>query len=97
MLWAWLIFPHPGVGTLWLLDRLSHRVPAAGPPHDLGRHSPESTRSLESAQIAQGVVELPAAHRDHACCFTPGLVAAWLLLFIASVRETWARPSLLMG
>src|SRR6187455_2786175 len=96
MMWAWLVFPIPIYGTLWLLliAYLTVFLP-------LGLRTVSGVilqidRSLEeSAQMCGAswgyrlrTVTMPL--------LKPGLVAAWLLLFIASVRELGASI-LLMG
>jgi len=96
MLWAWLIVPVPIYGTLWLLliAYLTVFLP-------LGLRTVSGVilqidRTLEeSAQMCGAswgyrirTVTMPLLR--------PGLVAAWLLLFIASVRELGASI-LLMG
>ncbi len=96
MLWAWLIVPVPIYGTLWLLliAYLTVFLP-------LGLRTVSGVilqidRSLEeSAQVCGAswsyrmrTITMPLVR--------PGLVAAWLLLFIASVRELGASI-LLMG
>ena len=96
MLWAWLIVPIPIYGTLWLLliAYLTVFLP-------LGIRTISSVilqidRTLEeSAQMCGAswgyrmrTVTMPLLR--------PGLIAAWLLLFIASVRELGASI-LLMG
>jgi iron(III) transport system permease protein len=96
MLWAWLIFPLPIYGTLWLLliAYLTVFLPLGF--RTISGVILQVDRTLEeSAQMCGAgwgyrmrTVTLPLLR--------PGLVAAWLLLFIASVRELGASI-LLMG
>jgi iron(III) transport system permease protein len=96
MLWAWLIFPLPIYGTLWLLLIAYLTVFLPLGLRTIAGVILQVDRSLEeSAQMCGAgwgyrmrTVTLPLLR--------PGLVAAWLLLFIASVRELGASI-LLMG
>ncbi len=96
MLWAWLIFPLPIYGTLWLLLIAYLTVFLPLGLRTISGVILQVDRSLEeSAQVCGArwgyrlrTVTLPLLR--------PGLTAAWLLLFIASVRELGASI-LLMG
>ena len=96
MLWAWLIFPLPVYGTLWLLLIAYLTVFLPLGLRTISGVILQIDRTLEeSAQMCGAgwgyrmrTVTLPLLR--------PGLVAAWLLLFIASVRELGASI-LLMG
>jgi len=96
MLWAWLIFPIPIYGTLWLLLIAYLTVFLPLGLRTISGVMLQIDRSLEeSAQMCGAswgyrlrTVTMPLLR--------PGLVAAWLLLFIASVRELGASI-LLMG
>ncbi len=96
MLWAWLIFPLPIYGTLWLLLIAYLTVFLPLGLRTISGVILQIDRSLEeSAQVCGArwgyrlrTVTLPLLR--------PGLTAAWLLLFIASVRELGASI-LLMG
>ncbi|HEY2992035.1 MAG TPA: iron ABC transporter permease [Methylomirabilota bacterium] len=96
MLWAWLIFPLPIYGTLWLLLIAYLTVFLPLGLRTISGVILQVDRTLEeSAQMCGAgwgyrmrTVTLPLLR--------PGLVAAWLLLFIASVRELGASI-LLMG
>src|SRR6266850_1946925 len=96
MLWAWLIFPLPIYGTLWLLliAYLTVFLPLglrtiAGVILQIDRSLEESAQMCGAGWgYRMRTVTLPLLR--------PGLVAAWLLLFIASVRELGASI-LLMG
>src|SRR5262249_50096049 len=96
MLWAWLIFPIPIYGTLWLLLIAYLTVFLPLGLRTISGVMLQIDRTLEeSAQMCGAswgyrlrTVTMPLLR--------PGLVAAWLLLFIASVRELGASI-LLMG
>jgi len=96
MLWAWLIFPLPIYGTLWLLliAYLTVFLPLglrtiAGVILQVDRSLEESAQMCGAAWgYRLRTVTMPL--------LKPGLIAAWLLLFIASVRELGASI-LLMG
>ena len=96
MLWAWLVFPIPIYGTLWLLLIAYLTVFLPLGLRTISGVILQLDRSLEeSAQMCGAswgyrlrTVTMPL--------LKPGLVAAWLLLFIASVRELGASI-LLMG
>ena len=96
MLWAWLVFPIPIYGTLWLLLIAYLTVFLPLGLRTISGVILQVDRSLEeSAQMCGAswgyrlrTVTMPL--------LKPGLVAAWLLLFIASVRELGASI-LLMG
>jgi iron(III) transport system permease protein len=96
MLWAWLVFPIPIYGTLWLLLIAYLTVFLPLGLRTIAGVILQIDRSLEeSAQMCGAgwgyrlrTVTMPLLR--------PGLIAAWLLLFIASVRELGASI-LLMG
>jgi len=96
MLWAWLIFPIPIYGTLWLLliAYLTVFMPLglrtiAGVMLQIDRSLEESAQMCGASWgYRMRTVTMPLLR--------PGLIAAWLLLFIASVRELGASI-LLMG
>jgi iron(III) transport system permease protein len=96
MMWAWLIFPIPIYGTLWLLliAYLTVFLPLgirtiAGVMLQVDRTLEESAQMCGAPWAYRiGTITMPL--------LAPGLIAAWLLLFIASVRELGASI-LLMG
>src|SRR6266404_5335071 len=96
MLWAWLIFPIPIYGTLWLLliAYLTVFLPLglrtiAGVMLQIDRSLEESAQMCGASWgYRMRTVTMPLLR--------PGLIATWLLLFIASVRELGASI-LLMG
>ena len=87
MMWAWLIFPIPIYGTLWILLIAYLTVFLPLGVRAISGVMLQIDRSLEEcAQMCgaswayrTGTVTMPLLR--------PGLLAAWLLLFIASVRE----------
>src|SRR6266404_5170613 len=96
MLWAWLVFPIPIYGTLWLLliAYLTVFLPLglrtiAGVMLQIDRSLEESAQMCGASWgYRMRTVTMPLLR--------PGLIATWLLLFIASVRELGASI-LLMG
>jgi iron(III) transport system permease protein len=87
LLWAWLYIPIPIYGTLWLLGiaYLTVFLPLgmrtmAGVVLQVDRGLEECARVCGASWIYQmRTVTLPLLR--------PGMVAAWLLIFIAGVRE----------
>lgn len=96
MMWAWLIFPIPIYGTLWLLLIAYLTVFLPLGIRTISGVMLQVDRSLEESAQMCGA---PWAYRIRTITMPllrPGLMAAWLLLFIASVRELGASI-LLMG
>jgi len=96
MMWAWLIFPIPIYGTLWLLLIAYLTVFLPLGIRSISGVMLQVDRSLEESAQMCGA---PWAYRIRTITMPllrPGLVAAWLLLFVASVRELGASI-LLMG
>jgi iron(III) transport system permease protein len=96
MLWAWLVFPIPIYGTLWLLLIAYLTVFLPLGLRTISGVILQVDRSLEECAQMCGA---PWGYRLRTVTMPllkPGLVAAWLLLFIASVRELGASI-LLMG
>src|SRR5690242_12565211 len=90
MLWAWLIFPIPIYGTLWLLLIAYLTVFLPLGLRTIAGVMLQIDRSLEESAQMCGA---PWGYRLRTVTMPllrPGLVAAWLLLFIASVRELGA-------
>ena len=96
MMWAWLVFPIPIYGTLWLLliAYLTVFLPLgvrtiAGVMLQIDKSLDECAQMCGASwSFRMRTVTVPL--------LVPGLIAAWLLLFIASVRELGASI-LLMG
>jgi iron(III) transport system permease protein len=96
MMWAWLIFPIPIYGTLWLLLIAYLTVFLPLGIRTISGVMLQVDRSLEESAQMCGA---PWAYRIRTITMPllrPGLIAAWLLLFVASVRELGASI-LLMG
>jgi iron(III) transport system permease protein len=96
MLWAWLVFPIPIYGTLWLLLIAYLTVFLPLGLRTISGVMLQIDRTLEESAQMCGA---PWGYRIRTVTMPllrPGLVAAWLLLFIASVRELGASI-LLMG
>ena len=90
LLWAWLVIPIPIYGTLWLLGiaYLTVLLPLglrtlAGVVMQIDRSLEECARVCGASWSYQmRTVTLPLLR--------PGIVAAWLLIFISAVRELGA-------
>lgn len=96
MLWAWLVFPIPIYGTLWLLLIAYLTVFLPLGIRTISGVMLQIDKSLEESAQMCGA---PWSYRMRTVTMPllrPGLIAAWLLLFIASVRELGASI-LLMG
>src|SRR4051795_10775736 len=90
MMWAWIVFPIPIYGTLWLLLIAYLTVFLPLGVRTISGVMLQIDRSLEECAQMCGA---PWAYRTRTVTMPllrPGLVAAWLLLFIASVRELGA-------
>jgi iron(III) transport system permease protein len=96
LMWAWVVFPIPIYGTLWLLliAYLTVFLPLgvrtiAGVMLQIDKSLDECAQMCGASwAFRMRTVTIPLLR--------PGLVAAWLLLFIASIRELGASI-LLMG
>ncbi|HVZ37374.1 MAG TPA: iron ABC transporter permease, partial [Polyangiaceae bacterium] len=96
MMWAWLVFPIPIYGTLWLLLIAYLTVFLPLGVRTIAGVMLQIDKSLEECAQMCGA---PWAFRTRTITVPllwPGLIAAWVLLFIASVRELGASI-LLMG
>jgi len=90
MMWAWLVFPIPIYGTLWLLLIAYLTVFLPLGVRTIAGVMLQIDRSLEESAQMCGA---PWGYRLRTVTMPllrPGLIAAWLLLFIASVRELGA-------
>ena len=96
MLWAWLIFPIPVYGTLWLLLIAYLTVFLPLGLRTISGVILQIDRSLEESAQMCGASWSYRLRTVTMPLLRPGLIAAWLLLFIASVRELGASI-LLMG
>ena len=96
MLWAWLIFPIPIYGTLWLLLIAYLTVFLPLGVRTISGVMLQIDKSLEECAQMCGASWGYRLRTVTMPLLRPGLLAAWLLLFIASVRELGASI-LLMG
>ena len=96
MLWAWLLFPIPVYGTLWLLLIAYLTVFLPLGLRTISGVILQIDRSLEESAQMCGASWSYRLRTVTMPLLRPGLIAAWLLLFIASVRELGASI-LLMG
>jgi iron(III) transport system permease protein len=96
MMWAWLVFPIPIYGTLWLLLIAYLTVFLPLGIRTISGVMLQIDKSLEECAQMCGA---PWGYRIRTVTMPllrPGLLAAWFLLFIASVRELGASI-MLMG
>ncbi|HTX55012.1 MAG TPA: iron ABC transporter permease [Candidatus Baltobacteraceae bacterium] len=96
MMWAWLVFPIPIYGTLWLLLIAYLTVFLPLGVRTIAGVLLQIDKNLEECAQMCGA---PWGYRLRTVTLPllrPGVLAAWLLLFIASVRELGASI-LLMG
>src|SRR5262245_33642061 len=96
MMWAWLIFPIPIYGTLWLLLIAYLTVFLPLGVRTISGVMLQIDKSLEECAQMCGAGWGYRIRTVTAPLLWPGLIAAWLLLFVASIRELGASI-LLMG
>ena len=96
MMWAWLVFPIPIYGTLWLLLIAYLTVFLPLGVRTIAGVMLQIDKSLDECAQMCGASWTFRVRTVSIPLLVPGLVAAWLLLFIASVRELGASI-LLMG
>ena len=96
LMWAWVIFPIPIYGTLWLLLIAYLTVFLPLGVRTIAGVMLQIDKSLEECAQMCGASWAYRVRTVTVPLLRPGLVAAWLLLFIASVRELGASI-LLMG
>jgi iron(III) transport system permease protein len=96
LMWAWLVFPIPIYGTLWLLLLAYVTVFLPLGVRTIAGVMLQIDKSLEECAQMCGASWMFRVRTVTIPLLVPGLVAAWLLLFIASVRELGASI-LLMG
>ena len=96
MMWAWLVFPVPIYGTLWLLLIAYLTVFLPLGVRTIAGVMLQVDKSLDECAQMCGASWTFRMRTVSIPLLVPGLVAAWLLLFIASVRELGASI-LLMG
>ncbi len=96
MMWAWVVFPIPIYGTLWLLLIAYLTVFLPLGVRTIAGVMLQIDKSLDECAQMCGASWGYRLRTVTAPLLLPGLVAAWLLLFIASIRELGASI-LLMG
>ena len=96
MMWAWLIFPIPIYGTLWLLLIAYLTVFLPLGVRTISGVMLQIDKSLEECAQMCGAGWSYRMRTVTVPLLWPGLIAAWLLLFVASIRELGASI-LLMG
>lgn len=96
MMWAWMVFPIPIYGTLWILLIAYLTVFLPLGVRTISSVMLQIDKSLEECAQMCGASWGYRIRTVTMPLLRPGLLAAWLLLFIASVRELGASI-LLMG
>jgi iron(III) transport system permease protein len=96
MLWAWLVFPIPIYGTIWLLLIAYLTVFLPLGVRTITGVLVQLDKSLEECGEMCGASWGYRMRTITMPLLRPGLLAAWLLIFVASVRELGASI-LLMG
>ncbi len=96
MMWAWLVFPLPIYGTFWvlLIAYLTVFLPLG--VRTISSVVMQLDKSLDECGQVCGATWAYRMKTITAPLLRPGLLAAWLLIFVASVRELGASI-LLMG
>ncbi len=87
LLWAWLNIPIPIYGTLWLLALAYFTVLLPLGVRTLAGVVLQIDKSLEECARVCGASWLYQLRTVTLPLLRPGILAAWLLVFIASVRE----------
>jgi iron(III) transport system permease protein len=87
LLWAWLNIPIPIYGTLWLLALAYFTVLLPLGVRTLAGVMLQIDKSLEECARVCGASWFYQLRTVTMPLLRPGIVAAWLLVFIASVRE----------
>lgn len=96
IMWAWIVFPLPIYGTLWLLLIAYLTVFLPLGLRTISGVMLQVDKSLEECAQMCGASWGYRIRTITVPLLKPGLIAAWLLLFVASVRELGASI-LLMG
>lgn len=96
MMWAWLVFPLPVYGTLWILLIAYLTVFLPLGVRTISGVLVQLDKSLEECGEVCGASWGYRLRTITMPLLRPGLIAAWLLIFVASVRELGASI-LLMG
>jgi len=87
LLWAWLNMPIPIYGTLWLLALAYFTVMLPIGVRTLAGVVLQVDKSLEECARVCGAGWLYQLRTISLPLLKPGVIAAWLLIFMASVRE----------
>jgi iron(III) transport system permease protein len=87
LLWAWLNIPVPLYGTLWLMALAYFTVLMPLGVRTLAGVMLQIDKSLEECARVCGASWMHQLRTVTIPLLRPGIVAAWLLVFIASVRE----------
>jgi iron(III) transport system permease protein len=90
LLWAWLQFPGKMYGTLWILWLAYLTVFLPLGVRTIASVVLQLDKSLEEAAKVTGAGRFYMLRTITAPLLKPGLIAAWLLMFIVSVRELGA-------
>lgn len=96
MMWAWIVFPLPVYGTIWILLIAYLTVFLPLGVRAISGVLVQLDKSLEECGEMCGASWWYRMRTITMPLLRPGLLAAWLLIFIASVRELGASI-LLMG
>lgn len=96
MMWAWLVFPIPVYGTIWILFIAYLTVFLPLGVRAISGVIVQLDKSLEECSEVCGATWGYRLRTITMPLLKPGLFAAWLLIFVASVRELGASI-LLMG
>ena len=90
LLWAWIYIPIPIYGTLWLLGIAYFTVFLPLGLRTLAGVVMQVDKSLEECARVCGASWMQQMRTISLPLLRPGLAAAWLLIFIASIRELGA-------
>jgi iron(III) transport system permease protein len=96
MMWAWLVFPLPVYGTFWILLIAYLTVFLPLGVRTISSVIMQLDKSLDECGQVCGASWSYRLRTITAPLLRPGLIAAWVLIFVASVRELGASI-LLMG
>jgi iron(III) transport system permease protein len=95
LLWAWINIPIPIYGTLWLLGIAYFTVFLPLGLRTLAGVVMQIDRSLEECARVCGASWMQQMRTVSLPLLRPGIAAAWLLIFIASIRELGASVFLM--
>ena len=90
LLWAWINIPVPIYGTLWLLGIAYFTVFLPLGLRTMAGVVMQVDRSLEECARVCGASWMQQMRTVSLPLLRPGIAAAWLLIFIASIRELGA-------